>query len=244
MTQELKKISQEDLDVLIRRHQNENGDLLRIHPYKLKLHGYDLTFNSFCYSNLDGMQLSQCVLSSNSLRGTILTNARIIHCKLFKVNFSTSSLQGIDFSRTSLAGCLLPPGLKAKDFVGSFEHYQHLKETKYAPKSSKAVILNYTPHDIHVQNDREEICFFKSFGSARVESPIGFKISQKGKGSFIINNNVTKAVKGLPKAKKGVFLIVSLIVKNALLQRQDLLCPDSKTKKEVRGKEYVTRFIR
>ncbi len=94
-----------------------------------------------------------------------------------------------------------------------------LKPLKYI-----IMIKNFTPHDIHVVNEKNEI--IKTYQS---EGLIRLKATTVSAGLTVDDVRISKTVfgepEGLPEYELGTFYIVSQLVKNALKEREDLLVP-------------------
>jgi hypothetical protein len=106
---------------------------------------------------------------------------------------------------------------------------------KYALLNYK--ILNYTPHNVKILTEAPEIndymvvSDYKSCGSARVATEQecvgeinGVKVYSTSYGE----------VEGLPEQQDGVMLLVSFLVKQALPEREDLICPNTSPQGVVR----------
>ena len=90
----------------------------------------------------------------------------------------------------------------------------------------KETILNRVPHPVYILGENNEVIktFHKSNGMARV-AQITKSVGEIG-GIPITNTVFGKADK-LPTHKKGVYYIVSNLVKTALPERVDLLTPSN-----------------
>ena len=85
-------------------------------------------------------------------------------------------------------------------------------------------VKNYTPHDIVLLDSAGNKTVIKSSGIARVSTNrtvvgdiFGFDLTKEFLGD----------VTGLPNQQQGIFLVVSRVVKSALPNRTDLVCPDT-----------------
>lgn len=92
-------------------------------------------------------------------------------------------------------------------------------------------IINATPHDICIVNDEMEVIkTFKSELQVRVSS----KSEVVGNINSINIDTITFGeIVGLPEYKEGTYYIVSRIVKYALPNRDDLLCPGQQVRNEL-----------
>lgn len=89
--------------------------------------------------------------------------------------------------------------------------------------TKKIKIINLTPHTVNIVNiEGEEIKSYKSEGIVRVSTTSKLK-------SVIDDVNIYSTeygeVEGLPQEKEGTYYIVSMLVKQALPNRKDLLSP-------------------
>jgi hypothetical protein len=93
------------------------------------------------------------------------------------------------------------------------------------------MLLNLTPHDIHIVN---------SVGTVLTTIPKqdqAARLVNRYRADGMINGiQLTKTVytevTGLPEPREGVYLIVSSIVKEAFLDREDLLIPHQLVRNE------------
>lgn len=91
-------------------------------------------------------------------------------------------------------------------------------------------IINTTPHEITIINDEmETVATFSPEISVRVASVT--KIIGNIQG-IPLDTTFFGEVEGLPEFKDEVFYIVSRLVKSALPDRKDLLCPGQQVRNE------------
>jgi hypothetical protein len=104
-------------------------------------------------------------------------------------------------------------------------------------------IINYTPHDVGIKDKNDVVhTFLKTGKVARVQSPqkerftLGcdtkageatFSVFQNNFGSVYVDHGDGGDYTDLPRFQPGVFYIVSTLVKQALPDRDDLICPNS-----------------
>lgn len=109
--------------------------------------------------------------------------------------------------------------------------YVH-KENKRKEDNKMKKILNYTPHAINMCDETGNV--FESYtsqGSARVET------TQECVGEINgvdIYSTSYGEVEGLPEQQEDVMLLVSFLVKQALPERTDLICPNTSPQGVVR----------
>lgn len=85
------------------------------------------------------------------------------------------------------------------------------------------LILNYTPHPIHICNDENQVIkTIESTGLVRLKASTVY--IEHLDGVKITQTQFSEPV-GLPEYNKDVFYIVSQLVKTALPNRLDLLVP-------------------
>jgi hypothetical protein len=106
------------------------------------------------------------------------------------------------------------------------------------------VLINLTPHDIHVK-EGETITTYPATGDvARVS--VTNEVIGTANGAPI-SRPVYGKVEGLPAyQKQGMYYIVSMLVRSAMPERKDLLSPDSgpTAKRDDRGQiEYVCGWL-
>lgn len=103
--------------------------------------------------------------------------------------------------------------------VGFMESADSRKENK---KVSKKVIVNLTPHDIHLYRGDELVETVKSSGIARVN--VRSEVIGEVNG-FPISKNFYGEITGLPAPLPGIYYVVSALVAQAAsgLKRADLL---------------------
>lgn len=86
-------------------------------------------------------------------------------------------------------------------------------------------ILNYTPHTINVCDENGEVKeSYNSSGSARVQTTqecVGMINGVK------IYSTKYGEVEGLPEENERTMILVSFLVKQALPERKDLICPNT-----------------
>lgn len=95
-------------------------------------------------------------------------------------------------------------------------------------------IINLTPHDINVlSDDLSPVKTYKNEGIARVST----EAKLVGNTDNGVNIYETKygTVTGLPQKEKGTFYIVSMLVKQACVDRKDLYSP-SQLQRDSQGK--------
>lgn len=99
---------------------------------------------------------------------------------------------------------------------------KNMFETWYKPFDSD-IIINKTPHDVNIVDaEGEKIKTFKSEGTIRLSSQIE-RINQIG--DVPISKTKYGEPEGLPEYQKGIYYIVSQLVKNAIPGRVDFLVP-------------------
>lgn len=91
-------------------------------------------------------------------------------------------------------------------------------------------IVNATPHAINVVNEKMEVV-------ASFEPTISVRVASTTLTIGIINGipldtTAFGEVEGLPQYQEGVYYIVSRLVKTALPERPDLLCPGQQVRNE------------
>ena len=85
-------------------------------------------------------------------------------------------------------------------------------------------IINLTPHSITVQNGGGS----KVYPASEIAARVAFTQKVVGQvDGFSVSKTEYGEVTGLPPQAPDTFYIVSMLVKNAAPDRQDLLCPDS-----------------
>lgn len=91
-------------------------------------------------------------------------------------------------------------------------------------------IVNATPHAINVVNEKMEVvASFEPTISVRVASTTQVVRSLNG---IPLDTTLFGEVEGLPQYQEGVYYIVSRLVKSALPERPDLLCPGQQVRDE------------
>jgi hypothetical protein len=104
-------------------------------------------------------------------------------------------------------------------------------------------IINYTPHDVTIKDNNGLVhTFLKTGKVARVQSPqkerftlgcytaVGettFSVFQNYFGSVYVEHSDGSENSDLPPFEAGVYYVVSTLVKQALPDRYDLICPNS-----------------
>jgi len=97
-------------------------------------------------------------------------------------------------------------------------------------KNLREGIINATPHTINVVNEQMEIvATFEPSISVRVASTTQIVGEICG---IPLDTTVFGEVEGLPKYREDVYYIVSRLVKSALPDRKDLLCPGQQVRNE------------
>lgn len=107
-------------------------------------------------------------------------------------------------------------------------------------------IVNLTPHDVVIFDDKGEVIktYPKSGKVARIQDSVTIKGDIDGVpvGSITYGDAID-----LPKPQDGVYYIVSLVVRQALPHRKDLISPDTSPAGVVRDDQGrilgTTRFI-
>jgi hypothetical protein len=99
----------------------------------------------------------------------------------------------------------------------TLQYLNQLIEFLKAENSIPTAVLNYTPHDINIGN-----VIISSSGNARVSEEINVVDSLN---DVDIISKKLGVVTGLPDEKHKQFIIVSLMVAQALPEREDLLIP-------------------
>lgn len=114
--------------------------------------------------------------------------------------------------------------VKPLDFDG-FE-----REVKITNLTKEVEIINATPHAINVVNEKMEVvASFEPTISVRVASTTQVVGTLN---SIPLDTTVFGEVEGLPKYQDGIYYIVSRLVKSALPDRKDLLCPGQQVRNE------------
>ncbi|NFO58505.1 hypothetical protein FDB39_16980 [Clostridium botulinum] len=99
-------------------------------------------------------------------------------------------------------------------------------KNKEGYKSKDGVkVINLTPHAVNIvqEDNMEELMVYESEGNARVETKSVYIGCLNGY-TPIFKTEYGK-VTGLPKEQEGTYYIVSMLVKQALPNRKDLLSP-------------------
>lgn len=94
------------------------------------------------------------------------------------------------------------------------------------------MIVNLTPHDVHIHLPDGTVRTYRSEGVARVESFSDLIGYQDG---IPIVKTVYGGVTGLPDPTTGTLYIVSLLTKQACPHRNDLVSPENLVR-DVNGK--------
>ncbi|AMQ66525.1 hypothetical protein BH753_gp043 [Bacillus phage Shbh1] len=97
-------------------------------------------------------------------------------------------------------------------------------------------LVNLTPHEVVIfeEDGVTQICKLPSQGSARVKTE---SVEVGIIRDIPIRKQTYGEVEGLPEQKENTYYIVSMLVKQALPDRDDLLSPDTSPSGAVRDSE-------
>lgn len=85
-------------------------------------------------------------------------------------------------------------------------------------------IINLTPHAINVEANGVK----KTYPASETPARVSFKSLVVGKvDGFLLSKTEYGEVTGLPEQEANTYYIVSMLVKAAAPNRNDLICPDS-----------------
>lgn len=96
-----------------------------------------------------------------------------------------------------------------------------------------AKIVNLTPHDVVIVTASEKLTFSASGTVARCKSasvPVSTIETEAGAVSLV--KTVIGEPENVPEAEEGTLYIVSRLIKSALPERDDLVCPDGLVRDE------------
>lgn len=103
--------------------------------------------------------------------------------------------------------------------ISANELFEKMKHSKPMPIKKDSIVVNATPHDIN------EVISGKTYRPNKIQIRVEDDFTEVGviDQEVPLFNRVLGEVTGLPKYKYGIYYIVSIMVRDAIPEREDLI---------------------